>query len=253
MPRFIPDEGAAEAAKRHAEAAAVSAINHAMSAEDWPATLAPEVAEHLAPVHAAGMDAGLEYVRDQLAAPSPLPVPPAAPPGLTPGPGGAGETGRLGVSLDQIDRRAVAWARQHAAELVRQVSDNTRGLIRAEVVRAHLEGVNGAAELAERLRDSIGFNEARAMRIARTEPVNASAAGALDGFHASGVVWGKRWLVGFGACPVCLANAAAGPIALAATFPSGDQRPTAHPHCRCALAPVINPPAGHNLLPALLH
>ena len=34
-------------------------------------------------------------------------------------------------------------------------------------------------------------------------------------------------------------NAAAGPIDLDDEFPSGDDAPTAHPNCECALMPVV--------------
>lgn len=221
-----------------------------MAAEDWPSEIAAPIADALAPIHAEGITAGYEQVAHEMAVP-PASAPPAVPPGaISPGaPGGTRETTRLGYSLDQVHDQAVAWARDHAAALVRQISENTRSMIRNAVVQAQLDGVNGAAGLAERLEASPVFSRARAVRIARTEIINSSAAGNLAGYEKSGVVWGKEWLVGAGACPVCLANAAEGPIPLGRPFLSGDQRPGAHPNCRCAVAPILSPPAGHNAAP----
>ena len=82
----------------------------------------------------------------------------------------------------------------------------------------------------------------RADRIARTELADAynfgqmnSIRGALDEGLLEGTVE-KRWMAG-GAnpCEICLENEAAGYIKLDASFPSGDDHPTAHPDCECAI------------------
>lgn len=82
----------------------------------------------------------------------------------------------------------------------------------------------------------------RAMRIARTELNNAYNFGQLDAMRQAvdqGWVPGtpeKEWMAG-GAdpCEICQENEGAGPIALDAAFPSGDEHPTAHPNCECAV------------------
>ena len=86
----------------------------------------------------------------------------------------------------------------------------------------------------------------RAARIARTELSNSFNFGHLDSLkHAASDGWlpgvpEKNWIAG-GAdpCEICEENAAAGFIALDATFPSGDEHPTAHPHCECSLGSRI--------------
>jgi len=86
----------------------------------------------------------------------------------------------------------------------------------------------------------------RAARIARTELSNGFNFGHLDSLkHASSDGWlpgipEKSWIAG-GAdpCDDCLANEAVGFIALDDTFPSGDEHPTAHPHCECSLGSRI--------------
>lgn len=234
------------------ETVAASAISHAMAAENWHQELAAPLADHLAPVAADGIEAGLARAREERAV---QPVPVTAPPGaggVTPSPPAPlpPESGRLAVSLDQVHRRAAEWATQHAGELVRQIEDNTRGMIRNAVVAAQLDGVNGAEGLATRLRDSAGFSHARALRIARTEILNSNNAGTLEAYRIAGA-WGKQWLPAIDACPVCLANAAEGPIALDRDFVGGVAAPTQHPNCRCALTVVFYAPPGHNI--ATLH
>jgi len=82
----------------------------------------------------------------------------------------------------------------------------------------------------------------RAQRIARTEISNAFNFGQLDSLGQAvqeGWLPGvpeKSWMAG-GAdpCEICLENEAVGPIALPDVFPSGDEHPTAHPQCECAV------------------
>lgn len=82
----------------------------------------------------------------------------------------------------------------------------------------------------------------RAIRIARTELSNSYNFGQLDALRQAtdqGWVPGtpeKEWMAG-GAdpCEICLDNEATGPISLDAAFPSGDEHPTAHPQCECAV------------------
>ena len=58
----------------------------------------------------------------------------------------------------------------------------------------------------------------------------------------AGVPVKKRWLAEADCCDVCSKNAAAGPIDLDDTFPSGDDTPPGHPNCRCSLTPVVGEP-----------
>ncbi|MBA7615386.1 hypothetical protein ES703_22667 [subsurface metagenome] len=82
----------------------------------------------------------------------------------------------------------------------------------------------------------------RASRIARTELSNSYNFGQIDSMRQAvteGWLPGvpeKSWMAG-GAnpCEICQENEAAGPIALDAAFPSGDEHPTAHPNCECAV------------------
>ena len=84
----------------------------------------------------------------------------------------------------------------------------------------------------------------RALLIARTEISDALSEGNLQSWKASGVVEGKEWVLGseHGVPDICDENAAAGVIPIDATFPSGDDRPTAHVQCVCDLLPVVRAP-----------
>lgn len=78
----------------------------------------------------------------------------------------------------------------------------------------------------------------RAQMIAQTEIARAVSAATLDRFAAMGVT-AKQWLIAPSkACPVCVANAAQGAIAMGAEFRSGVQAPPGHPNCRCAVSPA---------------
>ncbi len=142
----------------------------------------------------------------------------------------------IGVSVDLVNELALAWAKKHAAELVTDISDNTRDMLHSAVVDAIEQGM-GAQELAVRISESLGFSQARAETISRTELIRASNAAALDAYKASGVVDGKSWLTAGDDLVEedCEMNEADGVIPIDDDFSSGDSAPPSHPNCRCAL------------------
>ncbi len=82
----------------------------------------------------------------------------------------------------------------------------------------------------------------RAQRIARTELSDAYNFGQIDAIRqAVDEEWlpgqpQKTWMAGgINPCEICLANEEAGAISVDSAFPSGDDTPTAHPQCECAL------------------
>jgi SPP1 gp7 family putative phage head morphogenesis protein len=144
--------------------------------------------------------------------------------------------------VNQTNERAVEWSRNHAAELVTQLEDNTRDMLRATVTDAIKEGW-GAMELARELEDSAGFSQYRAELVGRTEVIAANNRGNLDAYKESGVATGKEWLTARDDLveEICQANEDQGPIGLDDDFDSGDDCPPAHPNCRCAILPVTEP------------
>ena len=159
--------------------------------------------------------------------------------------------------LADANPRVIAWAKERAAELIGkkvlpsgEIIDNpdaewaidepTRVMLRQTITESFQSG-KGIQGLAKEIENSYAFSHERAMLIARTETINAFNSGAFIGYQEmakQGVDLEKKWVDHPGACPVCIANAAAGYIGLNEPFPSGHQHPTAHPKCRCTFVAI---------------
>lgn len=149
----------------------------------------------------------------------------------------------MGVDLDQVNERAVTWARQSAASLVRMIEPTTRDMLRTTVANALTEGWS-AARLADEIAKSPAFDDDRAMTIARSELIAAENQGNMQGYRdaaSTGVRVMKEWeTAGDDAVSEdCEENESVGPIDLDDDFPSGDSEPPAHPNCRCAVVPYL--------------
>jgi hypothetical protein len=84
----------------------------------------------------------------------------------------------------------------------------------------------------------------RAELIAITEIGNAYSFGTLEmakQIQASGLTMEKAWATGAAPCQICDPNRAAGWIPLERPFPSGHDRPLAHPRCICSLMTRAKP------------
>jgi hypothetical protein len=139
---------------------------------------------------------------------------------------------------NQVFERAVAYAKQRAAELVSlQGPDNivqsTRDMIR-DVIAKGLDDNIGASKIADAVQASTAFSEDRADLIARTEISMANGAGKLAAWQESGLDLQKSWITFGACCDDCAENEAASPIALDDAFPSGDDAEPGHPNCKCA-------------------
>jgi Phage portal protein/Phage Mu protein F like protein len=132
--------------------------------------------------------------------------------------------------------RAQQIAEDRAADLVTEIDDATRLLMRGTVADAFENGWS-SSELSDALEASYGFSADRADVIAETEMRMAIGAGAIEGARASGVVTGKQWLLSNdeGICDICEANADQDVIDLDEDFDSGDDTVPAHPNCRCVV------------------
>ena len=151
--------------------------------------------------------------------------------------------------LDQVNEKAVAWAEEHAADLVTKLADTTRKSLRGDLA-AGIELGMSAQDIANVIAQDYGFSEARAELIARTERAFADIRGNTLAYAASGVVSGLQWLTANDGddkvCADCEMNDDAvvpmDPETGEATeaFPSGDLVAPGHPDCRCDLLPVLN-------------
>jgi SPP1 gp7 family putative phage head morphogenesis protein len=107
-----------------------------------------------------------------------------------------------------------------------------------------------AAQLAESLRDGWSVDrlarelrhvlddESTADMVATTETARAQSQASMAYYQAAGVDGVEWWTAPTDACPICLGNAADGPIRRGQTFTSGEDAPPAHPRCRCTVAPA---------------
>lgn len=134
---------------------------------------------------------------------------------------------------------AIAYAKQRAGQLITDIPQSTLDSLRPLIAQALDEGWS-PARLADALEEHAAFSKYRAMLIARTELADAHVQGTLAGWNRSGVVAGKRSVLGsrHDEDDICDANAEQGVIAMGDTFSSGDDGPPYHPNCVCALIPV---------------
>lgn len=142
---------------------------------------------------------------------------------------------------DTLNTAAADYAETMSAELVTQIEDSTRNMIRDKISQA----VNGGWDsemLADELEASRAFSPERAVTIASYELGSALEAGNLVGWQTSGVVTGKQWVTAEDdlVSDECQANADQGVIPLDDAFQSGDDAPLAHPFCRCSCVGVTD-------------
>lgn len=153
----------------------------------------------------------------------------------------------IGVELasdlvNQVNARAVAYARDRAAELVSLEGDesliaSTRRMI-GDIIADGLEQNIGRDAIADAIQDGAAFSEQRAALIADTEIANANSAGKAEAWRevqADGATMVKEWFASGdeGVCDECEENEASGEIGFDEAFPTGDEMEPAHPGCRC--------------------
>lgn len=166
--------------------------------------------------------------------------------------------------VNLVNLRAVAWARDHAAELVGKrwvdgalidnpnavyrIDEVTRDSVRSLVAQA-IDGGWSNQKLSEELRAAYAFSKERADLIATTETAFADVNGNMIAYEESGVVKAKRWIIGSQEklCPICADNHAQGEIPFKKAFASGHLAPPAHPRCRCDVLPVTVPARARKL------
>lgn len=135
--------------------------------------------------------------------------------------------GQTGPGTDEASVRAaaLAWARQHAGELVQDINGTSRTLVR-EGVAAWLQTGRPVGDLAAMLRPS--FGEERADLIAVTETTRALTAGTLASWAAAGV---ERYRFNTAGdervCPQC------GPLEGNTYRVGRGPEPPIHPRYRC--------------------
>lgn len=146
--------------------------------------------------------------------------------------------------FDVTNPEAVEWIKDHAGDLIKNVSKTTREEIKDLVERAFTEQFD-VDDLAEQISEIIG-DDTRAEVIARTETMNASNEGQQqlwEQAQEAGFLTGeekKEWITtpDDRLCPICEPMDGV-TVAMSEDFNvDGDQvdNPPAHPNCRCTIA-----------------
>lgn len=152
-----------------------------------------------------------------------------------------------GWQFDANSPEAIAWAQDHATDLISGISKTTREDIKG-LIDESLHGDLTAADLANQIDELIG-DDARAETIARTETMRASNAGqqlAWDQAAMQGLLSGneqKEWIVtpDDRLCPICEPMDGV-TVDLDESFDvDGEEidEPPAHPNCRCTTGLVL--------------
>ncbi len=128
-----------------------------------------------------------------------------------------------------VDREAVKYARERAAELLKDFAETTPEMLRTTVSRAIEEGWS-VGRLRDDLRENYAFSPARALTIARTETTVARRRGGRVSAAAAGARSKHWYTVSADVDAACLNNQAAGWIPIENEFPEGDEP---HPNCVC--------------------
>lgn len=159
---------------------------------------------------------------------------------------------------DKVSKMAVDYAKSRGAELVGKrllpdgtiidnpnrawaITDSTRDMLRADISQAIEEGWS-TKKLQDRLYENFAFSDERAEMIARTETAFADTRGNAIAYKESGLVSGKKWILGSNHPDMdeCDIAASAGAIAFTENFPGVDlPEPPAHPHCLCDFIPIV--------------
>lgn len=141
--------------------------------------------------------------------------------------------------LDQLNEKGLKWSKSRSAELIKDITETTRDGIKTLVNNAYENGISPDS-LAQQIRDSFLFSDARSSMIARTELAFADVQGNLDSYKESGVVKGKQWITSADPCEDCLALSDV-IVGIDEDFPDGGgDGPPLHPHCECDVIPVID-------------
>lgn len=134
----------------------------------------------------------------------------------------------------QVNSNAVDYAESRSAELVTDIDEATRNMLRGIIADGIEQGKSRDDILAE-IESSNAFSESRAQLIADTEIRMANGQGRLAGWRAArdaGVRLKKGWVLGDNSCEECQQNADDGWIDLDENF-SGTDTDTDPGHVKC--------------------
>lgn len=142
----------------------------------------------------------------------------------------------FGTTFRRADPNAVAWAKEHAAELITEITESTRNAIREAIVSA-LEGDSKHVAMADII-ESVG-DDARALTIGANEARTAVNEGQRLMWNQAvedGTLSGKEermWNIGDNACDDC-SDLDGETASLSGEYPNGGgDGPPLHIGCDC--------------------
>jgi hypothetical protein len=138
-------------------------------------------------------------------------------------------------------RAALDLAQTHAGEMVTGISETTRDMIRAAIVRGLADGQT-TDQIADAIATDSAFSPERAALIARTEISSISNSAALSAMKLArdkgNLPLKKIWLVDGDPCDEC-ADCADEIADLDDDFSCGADSPPLHPNCMCQLGSTL--------------
>ena len=146
----------------------------------------------------------------------------------------------LEISFDINNPKVVEWIKSHTGEAIKQIQDTTLEKLRITLAEGVANGEsipNLSKRVAEAYEEAKGY---RTDRIARTETMQASNKGTLEGYKQSGLVEKKEWITAIDerSCDECVAMEGE-VVEINKAFSCGVMQPPLHPNCRCTIAAVI--------------
>lgn len=159
----------------------------------------------------------------------------------------------LPITFNLKSEAALDYLKAHAGEKLGQdVTQTTKNRVRSVLVKGFDKQIP-FSQMKSQIRDlysgfsarsAQSFTSNRAENIAVTEVGNAYSEGSLQQaaqLQAAGTDMEKAWALAADPCPICEPNGDDGWIEIDEPFSSGDDRPLAHPTCRCSLLVRVKP------------
>lgn len=135
--------------------------------------------------------------------------------------------------FDLVNPRVLAYIETHALTLCKTIEEGLKEICIDAIAEGMRQG-ESIYLIRRRLTDTIeGYSRVNAERVARTEVINASRRGTIEGYIQSGVVERAKWLAAPDACPECLELNGQ-------EFELSEVPDSPHPNCRCATLAVLH-------------
>lgn len=153
----------------------------------------------------------------------------------------------IGIRFDLTNQRALDYLEAHAWDKFGKDVDATTAKALGRIITEGFEEGWNYKQIADAITAQFEQFTAtnpllhirnRAELISVTELGNAYSEGTIQAAHQlddAGIPIEKMWLATDGCAAICQPNEDAGWIDLDAAFPSGHDRPTGHPGCRCTV------------------